>query len=221
MVASCLVIAGLLSTGTGIAGAAPPAAAADNGSDAQSATVRQTGPQPGVNGLTSRPMPSPRQRASTGGGDNPARIVTPARSTLPMVQVALPTGRMPSVFPAGPQAAPVTDGAPEVADVPAAAASTAPVAVPPRPAVSSRVPTAGAAVVPAAEPLRQPLALMPRPLRLGLPLAVGEAALPQLDPLAMPGLVALVGLMLIGAYMGYRQARVGLFPNSTRSRFLQ
>ncbi len=138
-----------------------------------------------------------------------------------MVQVAPPTGPLPSVFPVGSQAAPPTDGTPEVTDAPEAAISTVPVAVSPPPALPNRVPPAGAAVVPAAEPPSQPLALMPRPLRLGLPLTVGEAALPQLDPLAMPGLVALVGLMLIGAYMGYRQARVGLFPNSARSRFLQ
>ena len=42
---------------------------------------------------------------------------------------------------------------------------------------------------------------------------MSDAALPQFDPLVVPGLVTLLGLTAIGAFMGYRQAKAGPLPD--------
>lgn len=233
VVASWLVAAGLLSVGSGILGAAPASAEPGGRPGVQSGASRpgdssKQGFMSSQAGL-GRQQPSGRTRVSATGGDNPARLATPARRTLPAPKLGMPADRVPTIL--------VSDTATTTFGEQPEAAETAADTVPPA-AVPASVSPAAAAVEPvlapvvrpvsspadavAPEPNRnRPIALTPRSLRLGLPANVSDAALPQFDPLVVPGLVTLLGLTAIGAFMGYRQAKPGLFPTSARTRFLQ
>lgn len=230
-VASWLVAAGLLSVGSGILGGASASAEPGARPGIQSGTSRpgdstQQGFASSQAGL-SRQQPSAHARASAVGGDNSTRLETPARRTLPVPKLAMPADRVPTTF--------ASTAVPEQPEAVATSVDTVPPAVVPegiRPAAAAVAPLRAPILNPASspglpkaatpEPTRDgPLALTPRSLRLGLPANLSDAALPQIDPLVVPGLVTLIGLTAIGAFMGYRQAKAGFFSNSVRTRFIQ
>ena len=221
-VVSWLVTAGVFGAGSGILGAVPAAAEPGGGPGPQNGSSRTNngfqqapgGPQAGVD----RQARPPRVRSSPPGdtgSDNAAFTTTPPPGNVAAApQFLLPADRVPpglaiGASEAGP--APVRTIGPAVAPASAEAAPTL-----------SAARTAGPAGELAPALHRDgPVAATPWTSRVSLPAAVSQATLPLVATPALPGLILLAGLVAVGGFLGYRQARTGFSLGSAGTRFIR
>lgn len=249
-VINCMIAAGVLATGVGVAPAPaladPDKSGASRGSDnprpvrpkvrpgrpgAEKSDAGQGGDSLCEWSRVCRPGPPQRSRGNSGLGMIALAVVPvlarpPVSAIEPEVMPILDLAAVETLRPPAAEGTPVAapdlpQAAPQMPAAQAVAPRLAPIATASLPAAPALKPLSRVASVPPAAPPRVPAQSVELP-RLGYPDELRNADFGRVAALALPGLAAIAGMTALGGMFGYRQAKAGYVLRAAGAgRFLQ